>query len=114
MPRFPALRRLSSISDYKPKKEIKAVVIEQIIPDNQELESQNVEQIVKKNNVDSQVSENEEKEQFAIKQLKEFVLSHPKIINPITGKFFIRIRIKIHFSIPDIYRYVVPKTVPIP
>lgn len=102
MPRFSGLRRLSSISDYKPKREIKNLVIE-----DQDSESRNVERknpgdknsesrnsdnknSESKNlddrNIENQDSESEQVENFAVKQLREFILSHPKVTNPITGK----------------------------
>lgn len=86
MPRFPGLRRLSSVSDYKPKQDtVKSQVIEELV-------NEDVQKVAKDvvNNETNQVVTiqdiQEEKEQFAVKQLREFILSHPKIINPISGK----------------------------
>lgn len=93
MPRFPVFRRLSSISDYKLKKEAKCAVID-------EISDQKIDQIDEDNGTtkskitndgiigiqDLERNEAEEKVQFAVKQLREFILSHPKIINPIAGE----------------------------
>lgn len=98
MPRFPGLRRLSSISDYKPKQEIKNLVLiedqdsESRNLDNKNSESRNVERKNSESrnpdnkNTENQDFESEQVENFAVKQLREFILSHPKVTNPITGK----------------------------
>lgn len=91
MPRFPGLRRLSSVSDYKPKHvTVKDnQIIEEVDRNENEDKKQKMILTTESKDNDLEAKDREEKEQFAVKQLREFILSHPKITNPITGKLII-------------------------